>query len=147
MNEQKEILDAPLRAPQTSLNAGPDYSAASALDYHLNQFLLIVAGLIALGAFFEPGGALFILLLWNLVVGGYQLLSALVGAIRGNRKKLYYLVAAIAYLVVLFSIITVFDPNINGQNEMIFAVIFLVALPLSGAVYFTLLCREAKNRS
>mgnify|MGYP000131930805 CR=1 FL=1 len=147
MNEQRELLDAPLRVPERQLNAGPDYSAASSLDFHINQFLLIVAGLIALGAFFEPGGAMFILLLWNLVVGGYQLLSALIGAIRGNRLKLYYFVAAIAYLIVLCTVVTVFDPHINGQNEMVLATIFLIVLPLSGAFYFTLLCREAKYRS
>ena len=86
-------------------------------------------------------------LLWNLVVGGYQLLSALVGAIRGNRLKLYYFVAAVAYLIVLFTALMVFDPVINGQNEMALATIFLIVIPLGGAFYFTLLCREAKYRS
>lgn len=147
MNNQKEILDAPLRqARREHLNAGPDPTSASSWDYGINQFLLIVAGLIGLGIFYDSGGAIFILLLWNLVLGIYQLISAMVGAIRGNRMKLYYLAGAIAYLFVVFSAFTALDSMINGSNEIAIAGVFFVLIPLGGAVYYTLLCREAKYR-
>ena len=146
MNDNKNILDAPLTTPRQAQHNGPDYTAASSLDYAVNVFLLLIVGLFATGALFERGAFMY-LLLWNLVLGAYQLLSALVGAVRGNRKKLYYLVAAIAYLFFLYSMATVFSSGISGTNELVFWSVFVVALPLAGAVYYTILCREAKNRN
>ena len=142
MTERQDILDDPGGSPE--LGANPAYDAVNTIDFGINVFLLSIAALIGLGGLVERGIIIY-LLLWNLVLGGYQLLSALVGALRGNRKKLYYLVAAIAYLFILYATVTGLDGLINGDNETFFAGVFLIMLPLGGAVYYTLLCRDSKN--
>lgn len=144
MNKEENILDAPM-ATQQKVYTGPDYSVSNSLDFIFNAFLLGVAGLIAISILVESGAFVY-LMLWNLVLGAYQLLSALVGALRGNRKKLYYLVAALGYLVLLYTIGTEFDAGLTGDNEMYFWGLTVVALPLAGAVYYTFLCWQAKNR-
>lgn len=146
MTNDKNILDAPLTAPQQSQKNESDYTAANSLDFGVNVFLMGMAGLFAAGILIHRGAFLY-LLLWNLILGSYQLLSALVGAVRGNRKKLYYLVAAIAYLLMFFSLVTVFDSSITGTNEQIFFGVFIILLPLIGATYYTFLCWEAKNQN
>ena len=146
MNDTKNILDAPLTA-FTTPGLEPDYTAASTLDYSVNIFLLVISGLAGTSALVDIGYGVFLVMTWNLVLGGYQLLSALVGAIRGNRKKAYYLAGAIAYLILIFGTAAAIDLNLERQVEMVLAGIFFIGLPIVGAVYYTLLCLEAKNRS
>ncbi|MEL6657790.1 MAG: hypothetical protein AAFP77_15480 [Bacteroidota bacterium] len=145
MNESRNILDAPVTT-NTGTDLQPDYTAASSLDYSINVFLLVISGLACASALVDSSSGFFIMMMWNLVLGGYQLLSAFVGAIRGNYKKGYYLAGAIAYLLLLFAGTTSTNFGLNGDQEMIFAGIFYVFLPVGGAVYYTTLCLEAKNR-
>ena len=146
MDEHKNILDAPSESEGT-FNAGIAPSIATKIDYGINVFLLAVAAVGVILTLFDQGSGLFLLLVGNLVIGGYQLLSALIGGIRGNRKKLYYLAAAITYLLLLYTWVELFNPSIIEQSGLASAVIFLIVLPLGGAVYYTFLCHEAKNRS
>ncbi|MEL6971809.1 MAG: hypothetical protein AAFZ63_23255 [Bacteroidota bacterium] len=145
MNESRNILDAPVTT-DTGNNLQPDYTAASSLDYSVNVFLLVISGLAGASALVDSSSSFFIMMMWNLVLGGYQLLSAFIGAIRGNHKKGYYLAGAIAYLLLLFTGTTAIDFGLQGDQEMILVGIFYVFLPIGGAVYYTLLCLEAKNR-
>ncbi len=145
MNDPRDILDAPVTTNMGN-DLAPDYTAASSLDYSVNVFLLVIAGLAGTSALVDNSYGFFLMLMWNLVLGGYQLLSALIGAIRGNYKKGYYLAGAIAYLFLLFAGTNYLDFGLNNDQEMILAAIFYIFIPVGGAVYYTMLCLEAKNR-
>jgi hypothetical protein len=114
------------------------------LDYGINFFLLIVTSLLGLIAIFEIS-TLFLLALCNFVLGVYQLISAIVGSLRGNELKRNYLIMAITYLILLWLAGAIFDSLLAGDFAPALLIIFVLILPLVGATYFTYLCFNAKK--
>jgi len=130
-------------------NKAPTYNnfqRLNGLDYGFNLFGLIVALLVGFAALFEPY-LLVLLALWNFFLGVYQLISAIVGSMRGNKDKQTYLFFAILYLIVLWAGYLFIGDSFGGDMEMVVLVIAVLLLPLIGAAYYTYLCFIAKTKN
>lgn len=132
-----DILDAPL-LPRLD-RPSPYDVIRSRLDYGINVFLLIV-WLLCLMLGMVDSGILMFFAVVHFFLGCYQFLSALVGSLRGQPRKAVYLVLVIVYLLVVSTIITLF--NIN--HEIAFLA-FLGVLPTFGAVYYTKLSYDRRK--
>jgi LytS/YehU family sensor histidine kinase len=75
-------------------------------------------------------------------LGCYQLLSGLIGSIRGNRKKLVYFVAALIYMTVLIGVSMYGNLTFIEPFEVAVAVIGWILIPMGFAVYYTKLCYD-----
>ena len=142
MTPEKEILDTSLEG---IAHKSDNHDLMNRLDYGFNLFLLAIACLLGLASLIE-NDLLIYLGLWNLGLGLYQLISAIVGSLRGNAHKRRYLIVAITYLILLWLGGSTGLSNSFPENlEPIFLVFFIIVLPLIGAAYYTYLCYEAKN--
>ncbi len=141
MNEHLNLLDAPLERPPKKASSG-----GSTLDYYASLFL-VAAPLILLSIGLVPAlqSTWFFAAIAMLVLGIYQLISAIVGGARGNAAKGKYAIVAVAYIAFLFVFL---EPMIKaifpgGDIRWLANVIFIFVIPGLGAVYYTLLCRQA----
>jgi len=116
------------------------------LDFGINAFLVTIS--LLLGIIVLPAQDMMIFaLLWHLLLGGYQLLSASVGAIRGNVQKAYYLCFAIGYPMLLFPLTEWLFSVADGNLKNAALALAFYLLPLLGAFYFTTLCYNAQKSS
>jgi len=139
---QDTILDtAPDENPVDKNN---NIHLINTLDYGINFFLVVVAAILGLSAIFEAS-TLFILAFCNFFLGVYQLISAIVGSLRGNEHKRNYLITAIVYLMLLWLGIATLEGYVPSDFEPVLLIFFIIILPLGGATYFTFLCYEAKS--
>ena len=119
MNEQNELLDTPLTGPFIGEDSNKrEYLYQNKIDYFVN-FILVASAIILVLAAMVWNQMLVLVFLWHLLLGGYQLLSALVGALRGNYQKVYYLAAPIMYVLLLFmSVVFGSQYSPDGQYQM-----------------------------
>lgn len=134
------------------LDAEPNnnrYQILNNLDYGINVFLVGVAFFFGLMSIFFPFVIAYLALL-NLLLGIYQLISAFVGSLRGNKQKRTYLCLALLYLAFLIFLRIVgegYDVEANMIRIIIVVFVYLI-VPVFGAAYYTSLCHQVKlNKS
>lgn len=141
MDIHRELIDAPLETPTPIKQKR---SIVTNIDFGINAFLFIVTVLIGIATIFNRNiGLAFLVSLFFL--GSYQLLSALVAGIRGNRQKLLYLGGALLYLLLLGISIDVMDQVFRGGGalEIIAVATIWAVIPLLGALYYIKLCYQS----
>jgi hypothetical protein len=146
MNEQQEILDTPLDGLAAMAANNRKFASRNRIDFGINVFMVAIATLLGLTVLAAPDMVI-LALLWHLMLGGYQLLSASIGAIRGNVQKAYYLCFAIVYPILLFPLAQWLSNVTEGDAEKVVLGLVLYLLPLLGAFYFTMLSYHAKKSS
>lgn len=122
-----------------------DYQTHNNVDYGINLFLVISAWLLLSTALVEYT-MLILAGLLQLLLGFYQLISALTGAFRKNIKKRNYFWGAIAYLLFLLALSFIKENTLRADWEQIYWTGTLFILPLIGASYYTHLCHQAKHQ-
>ncbi len=144
MDTSKDVLDTPLEVAtaKTTDSARHTPIGMLKLDFGISAILLLLSLLTGLASFFERELFL-ILMILAFFLGSYQLLSGLIGGIRGNRKKLIYVVAALVYLAILSGIYMYANLILGEASEVVVAIIALVLIPLAFALYYTKLCYDA----
>lgn len=144
MNINEDILDTPLDEGIGNTSGGPRHTPIRTLklDLGVSVVLLVLSLISGLAAIFDVG-LIIITMICIFFLGCYQLLSALVGGIRGNRKKLIYLAVALSYLFIFF--VVLFggnDETIETSYYYVVGVIGLILIPLVLALYYTKLCYD-----
>lgn len=144
MNTSKDVLDAPLTETIGSINSKSHHTPMGMLklDFGVNVVLLFLFVLGGLAAIFDTG-MIMLMMICAFFLGCYQLLSGLIGSLRGNREKLIYFVAAIAYLAILSGVYMYANTGLGESFEVVIAVTGLVLIPMAFACYYTKLCYDA----
>ena len=143
MDTNEDLLDAPLPEKGAMTKSSPRYTSMGVLklDFGISAFLIVLSLLAGIVALFDTG-ILILVMIIGFFLGSYQLLSALIGGIRGNRKKLIYLVAAIGYLFAFYGLFSVLEYQFEGALVKVIAVIGLMLIPLAFAMYYAKLCYD-----
>jgi uncharacterized membrane-anchored protein len=140
---QDKILDT--AADENQLTRDNNLLLLNNLDFGINALLVIVAVILGLTSCFDSS-VLFLVALCNFVLGVYQLVSAIVGSLRGNNQKRNYLIIASVYLIILWLGSVSSSSFIPADLETAVIILVVLILPLAGAGYFTYLCFKAKSR-
>lgn len=141
----ENLLDTPIEE-QRPKNLSP-LKTQNRIDYVINCLLLCLIVIAACTLPFAGWGSLLLVLLGMFVTGAYQMLSAIIGAIRGNTAKGIYFLSAAVYLGIFFLLLQLFDDPLSDRTEGIFLrVLFFIVLPTTGAIYYTYLCHQSLRR-
>lgn len=111
------------------------------------QGMIVVAIIISALAALTEDFAIFFILVLQFFLGIYQISSAIIGAAKGRKWKMYYLIIAVIYII-LGGVTAGLLSETRWNSDMAFGfLIFLgVVLPLiMGLTYFILTCLEFKN--
>ena len=143
MNTSKDVLDAPLAEIINPTNGKSHHTpiVLLKLDFGISAVLLVLFILAGLAAIYDRE-MIMLMMICAFFLGCYQLLSGLIGSIRGNRKKLIYFVAAIAYLAILSGVYMYANTRLGESFEVVIAITGLVLIPMAFACYYTKLCYD-----
>ena len=143
MDTNKDLLDTPLEEIGTLTNGSLRYTSVGILklDFGISAVLIVLSLLAGIVALFDAG-MIMVVMICTFFLGCYQLLSGLIGSIRGNRKKLIYFVAALVYLAVLSGVYMYGNAVFGESFEIILAITGLVLIPMAFALYYTKLCYD-----
>lgn len=144
MDTNEDLLDTPLEETGPLINRSPRYTSMGILklDFGISALLIVLSLLAGIVALFDTGIIMLVMII-GFFLGCYQLLSALIGGIRGNRKKLVYLAAALGYLFVFYGLFAMVEYRLDHAIVRVIAIIGLMIIPLAFAFYYTKLCYDA----
>jgi hypothetical protein len=142
----EKILDHPERPGHGDYSQRIWSHRLNTMDYLINLILIGIVALGGLAGLIDKGG-LFISLIALFGLGVYQLGRGLIGAIRGNRDKLRYLLSALAFIT--GSVLIGYLLEGRGIDDQLGFILFFAVLLVSfaGACYYTLLCYRAKQHT
>jgi hypothetical protein len=143
MDTNEDLLDTPLEEGISKANGGATHTSIRMLklDLGVSAVLVVLSLLGGLSAIFDTG-LIIIVMICVFFLGCYQLLSALIGGIRGNRKKLIYLAVALLYLLVFFGGFDLINDTVGASSSQMIYLIGLILIPLTFALYYTKLCYD-----
>lgn len=143
MNTSKDVLDTPLAEIIDTANGKAHHTSIGILklDFGISTVLLFLFALGGLAAIFDTE-LIMIVMICAFFLGCYQLLSGLIGSIRGNRKKLTYFATALVYLAILSGAFIYGDISFSESLELAVLVTSWVLIPMAFAFYYTKLCYD-----
>ncbi|WP_367391921.1 hypothetical protein [Lewinella sp. LCG006] len=143
MDANEDLLDTPLEETGTLIKRSPRYTSMGILklDFGISALLIVLSLLAGIVALFDTGIIMLVMII-GFFLGSYQLLSALIGGIRGNRKKLVYLAAALGYLFVFYGLFAILEYSLDSTFLRVIAIIGLMIIPLIFAFYYAKLCYD-----
>lgn len=112
------------------------------VDFWINAIMTTIAVLLLLPTLHERDFVI-LLLMWYLFLGAYQMISAAVGAIRGDVHKAWYFFAGIA---VVFGFVSGLDSAFDNDYTVLTRMM-ITGLPTGMALLYTKLCYDAKIRT
>jgi hypothetical protein len=143
MDTNEDLLDTPLEEGTSNTNGSYRYTSETMLrlDFGISVVLIVLSLLAGMAALFDAG-IIMVMMISGFFLGSYQLLSALIGGIRGNRKKLIYLAVSVGYLFAFYG----FFDAVEDQSGQTFVEITLISgliiVPLAFAFYYAKLCYD-----
>lgn len=143
MDTNEDLLDTPLEAGTSNTNGSYRYTSETMLklDFGISAVLIVLSLLAGISALFDAG-MIMVVMIGGFFLGSYQLLSALIGGIRGNRKKLVYVVVAVGYLFAFYGFFDAVEDQSAQTFVEIILIIGLIIVPLAFAFYYAKLCYD-----
>lgn len=143
MDTNEDLLDTPLEDGIGNTKDRPRYTPIRMLklDFGISAVLIVLSLLAGIAALFD-GGIILVVMILGFFLGSYQLLSALIGGIRGNRKKLIYLAVALGYLFAFYGLSNVIEYRLDSAFVGVAVTVGMTIIPLMFAFYYAKLCYD-----
>lgn len=133
MDHPEKILDAPLE-PGANGTTGREYYGLNLADLVINGLLVALAAVPSVLGLVSRDGTSLLSLYVLPFLGLYQLLSATIGAVRGNKAKRTYSLFAWSYLLLIFIGYQLSELLPLGGDWLFF--IFVLGVPSVGALIY-----------
>ena len=145
MTDTNDIIDAPI--DQENIKKEP-FAIGNKWDFRVNVILIALTASPAFFAILFQQEILFLSIIGYIITGIYQPISALIGALRGNKAKLSYLVITIIYVVFLVLGLEPLSKSveIDGLSRDMFLVVFVFVIPAFMAIYYTRLSYLSRSK-